>query len=318
MQTILGAGGAIGRELAKVLPKYTQHLRLVSRHPQKINATDEILSADLSNAAQVQKAVKGSEVVYLTLGLPYRSKVWQAEWEPVMRNVIEACLQENAKLVFFDNIYMYDTTLQVPITEQHPIAPKTRKGQVRAKIAEMLLEATQKQSLKALIARSADFYGPSVGTNSILSEMVFQALNQGKKATWLADDQYKHSFTFTPDAARATALLGNSEEAYGEVWHLPTAPNPPTGKEWIEMIAECFQAIPRYRVVSKSMIAVAGLLVPLMHEIAEMLYQLEQDYVFSSEKFEKHFGLQATAYGDGIRQILEQDYPQAYWKMHAA
>jgi len=33
MQTILGAGGAIGVELAKALPKYTSKIRLVSRNP---------------------------------------------------------------------------------------------------------------------------------------------------------------------------------------------------------------------------------------------------------------------------------------------
>ncbi|MCB0684622.1 MAG: hypothetical protein KDC32_27455, partial [Saprospiraceae bacterium] len=31
MQTILGAGGAIGIELAKALPQYTDRIRLVSR-----------------------------------------------------------------------------------------------------------------------------------------------------------------------------------------------------------------------------------------------------------------------------------------------
>ncbi len=40
MQTILGAGGAIGIELAKALPKYTDNIWLLSRNPQKINDKD--------------------------------------------------------------------------------------------------------------------------------------------------------------------------------------------------------------------------------------------------------------------------------------
>jgi pyruvate/2-oxoglutarate dehydrogenase complex dihydrolipoamide dehydrogenase (E3) component len=41
-QTILGSGGAIGIELAKVLKTYTGDIRLVSRNPRKVNDEDEI------------------------------------------------------------------------------------------------------------------------------------------------------------------------------------------------------------------------------------------------------------------------------------
>jgi nucleoside-diphosphate-sugar epimerase len=107
MQTILGAGGVIGSELAKSLPKFTNQIRLVSRNPKKVNQSDEIVSADLLNGEQTLKAVEGSEVVYLTAGLPYNIKIWQSQWPTIMRNVIGACVQHNAKLVFFDNVYSY-------------------------------------------------------------------------------------------------------------------------------------------------------------------------------------------------------------------
>ena len=38
---------------------------------------------------------------------------------------------------------------------------------------------------------------------------------KGKKANWFADLHKVHNFTFVPDAARATAILGNTPEAYG-------------------------------------------------------------------------------------------------------
>lgn len=38
-QTVLGAGGAIGIELAKVLTPYTTNIRLVGRNPKKVNLT---------------------------------------------------------------------------------------------------------------------------------------------------------------------------------------------------------------------------------------------------------------------------------------
>ena len=76
MQTILGSGGAIGNELARILPKYTDKIRLVSRNPKAINSTDELFKADLTDAVQVENAVRNSEVVYLTAGLQYNIKVW--------------------------------------------------------------------------------------------------------------------------------------------------------------------------------------------------------------------------------------------------
>ena len=105
MQTILGAGGAIGIELAKALKEFTNDIKLVSRNPKKVNDSDQPVSADLLNAADVKKAVEGSSIVYITVGFPYNLKVWRESWPKFMKNVIEACKENSSKLVFFDNIY---------------------------------------------------------------------------------------------------------------------------------------------------------------------------------------------------------------------
>ena len=75
MQTILGSGGIIATELAKELVTYTDKIRLVSRNPKKVNVTDELICSDLLNAIEVQNAVKGSSVAYVTIGFPYNAKV---------------------------------------------------------------------------------------------------------------------------------------------------------------------------------------------------------------------------------------------------
>ena len=73
----------------------------------------------------------------------------------------------------------------------------------------------------ALIARSADFYGPG-NEKSFVTEMVYKNIKTGKAANWFINADKKHSFTYTPDAAKATALLGNTKDAYNQIWHLPT------------------------------------------------------------------------------------------------
>ena len=308
MHTILGAGGAIGNELAKALPVYSKNIRLVSRNPKRINETDELFKADITKFGDVVKAVEGSETVYLTVGLTYNIKIWQSTWPIIMNNVIEACKVNKARLVFFDNIYMYEPTNLNPITEENRINPSSKKGKVRAAIAQMIWDAVKEDGLKALIARAADFYGPSVKNVSVLTETVIKPLSEGKKASWLGSTKFKHSYTYTVDAGKATALLGNTPDAFGQVWHIPTAPNPFTGKEWIELFAKELGVKPKYQVANKFLVRIIGLFQPIMKELVEMMYQYEQDYVFNSDKFEKRFNFKPTPYLDGIREIVKTDY----------
>lgn len=308
MQTILGSGGAIGIELAKALKTYTNKIRLVSRNPQAVNLNDQLLFADLTKSEDVLKAVDGSEIVYLTVGLPYNTKVWQTTWPILMRNVIDACKTHHSKLVFFDNIYMYDPNYLARMTEDTPIGPVSKKGAVRSQIAKMILDEVENGGLQALIARSADFYGPSIKNTSMLTETVFNNFSNGKKANWMASVKYKHSFTYTPDAGKATALLGNTADAYNQVWHLPTASNPLTGQEWIEAIAKEMAVEPKVQVAPKFLVQVIGLFVPIMKEMVEMMYQYDRDYVFDSSKFERQFDFKPTPYLEGINKIVKEDY----------
>ena len=305
MQTILGANGTIGKILAKELMQYTDRVRLVSRRPVKVNETDELLALDLTKPGSVDRAVQGSEVVYLVVGFEYKARVWEQYWPALMKDTIEACLKHNAKLVFFDNVYMYDKGHVSQLTEHSPVNPPSRKGAVRKWIAEMLLEAVRTKGLTALIARSADFYGPDT-ENNFITQMVLKNITIGKKPMWFVSPDIKHSFTYTPDAGKATALLGNTSDAYGQVWHLPTENRPVTGKQFITMVASEFGlANPKLSILPKWMLPPLGLFIPVMKEMPEMMYQYDRDYFFDSSKFTGRFGVRATPYEEGIRTTCQ-------------
>lgn len=307
MQTILGAGGPVGDALAQALKDYTNHIRLVSRNPEKADPNNEVFKANLLKLEEVLQAVEGSKVVYLTAGLEYNHKIWQRDWPVIVENVITACEKKNAALIFFDNVYMYSKEEIPHMTESSKIDPPSRKGKVRADIAGKIMKRAQKGSLQALIARSADFYGPHCSENSLLIETVFKPLSKGKKASWLGGADNLHSFTYVPDAAKATALLGNSKETYGQLWHLPTA-GAMTGKEWIEMIGRELHTETKYREVPKWMIRLMGLFMPVMRETVEMFYQYDRDYRFDSSKFEKTFGIKPTPPQKAIKEIVAVDF----------
>ncbi|RLE03210.1 MAG: NAD-dependent dehydratase [Bacteroidetes bacterium] len=308
MQTILGSGGAIGIELAKALNEYSTDIRLVSRNPYKINETDELFQADLLNPRDVREAVEGSSIVYATVGFPYAYKTWKQSWPVFIKNVIDACIEYKSKLVFFDNIYMYDLNHLDGMTEDTLIKPPSKKGVIRAEIADMIMDKVKEGKLTALIARSADFYGPGIKNTSVLTETVFNPLSKGKKANWMASLNFKHSYTYTPDAGKATALLGNSEKAYNQVWHLPTAENTFTGREWIDTIASEMGVLAKYQVATKFIVNLLGLFNPIMREMPEMMYQYDRDYIFNSDKFTNQFAFEVTPYREGIREIIKSDY----------
>lgn len=286
MQTILGAGGAIGSELTKALPKFTNDIRLVGRNPIKVNETDKIHKADLLNKQEVIKAVEGANIVYLTVGLPYKAKIWEEQWPIVMKNAIEACKTHNAKLVFFDNVYMYDRDALKHMTEKTPIRPTSDKGRVREAIANMVMNAHEKGDIQALIARAADFIGP---INSVPTETIYKNMAKGKKADWFASLNKIHSFTDTVDAATGTAMLGNAETSFGEVWHLPTDPTPLTVTQWIELFGKEMNVPAKGRALPLWMMGILGIFMPVLKELKEMAYQYDRDYYFDSTKFNRRF-----------------------------
>lgn len=300
MHTILGAGGTIGTLLLKELSAKGESPRLVGRNAKMVPGAKEAVAADLSDPQQTMNAVAGSSVVYLVVGLKYAYGVWRDLWPRIMRNTIEACKRANAKMIFFDNVYMYGK-VRGPMTEETPFNPCSRKGEVRARIATMLLDEMKAGSLKAQIARAADFYGPD-GRTSVANVLVFDKFAKGERASVLANDAVKHSYTFTPDAARALLTLSGSASSWGQSWHLPTAPDPPTGEEFVQMAANEFGVKPRYTVLRKPMLQMAGIFDSTIRELPEMLYQSRFEYIFDSSKFSRTFGIQATPYADGVKQ----------------
>lgn len=306
MQTILGSGGAIGRDLAKELKQYTNKIRLVSRNPKAVNEDDELLSADLTNPGNFDKAVEGSEIVYLTVGFDYNIKIWRETWPKVVKATIDACAKHGAKLVFFDNVYMYAPEALQNMTEESPMNPISKKGMVRKQLVEMIFEAVNAGRIQALIARGADFYGPH-NTTSFLIETIYKPLKKGSRAMLLAAADKEHSYTYTPDAAKATALLGNTPDAYNQVWHMPTDPGTLSQKEWVELFAKELNVKPRYFVMPAFFIYILGWFVPFMRETYEMLYQWDRDYSLNSSKFEKRFNILATSYQEGAKHTVEAD-----------
>lgn len=305
MQTILGASGQIGQELARSLKRdFTNNIRLVSRNPRKVNDTDHLQQANLLDPAQTMGAVEGSDIVYLTAGLPMDTKLWVEQWPVMMRNVIDACATQSARLVFFDNTYMYPQTAE-PQSESMRFEPNGEKGRVRAAIANDLLTAMAQGRVTAMICRAPEFYGPGK-TQSITNSAILEPLRNGKAARVFLRDDTLRSLIFTPDASRAMALLGNTLDAYGQTWHLPCDDNRLTYRDFINLAARTFGTEPRYSVLKRWQLRLAGLFRPTVRDAAELLPRYAQDNIFVSDKFKARFpDFRVTPLAKGLAEVRD-------------
>ncbi|OWQ82905.1 NAD-dependent dehydratase [Roseateles aquatilis] len=303
MQTILGATGQIAVELARELRRaYTSDLRLVSRHPRKVNITDTLVPADLLDAAQTIEAVQGSDIVYFTAGLPPDTAMWEAQFPIMLKNALDATRAAGARFVYFDNTYMYPQDGRV-LTEDTPFDPVGRKGRVRATMASMVLDEMARGEIPAVIGRAPEFYGPDK-TQSITNTLVIDNLKAGKVPRVPVRDDTRRTLIWTPDASRALAALGNAPDAYGQTWHLPCDDERLTYRQFVALAAEVFGTAPRYKVLGKWTLRAAGLVSKQVRELRELLPRYESDNLFDFTKFKRRFpDFEVTTYRRGLALI---------------
>lgn len=306
MHTILGAGGAVANALTRELMNTNETIRLVSRKPVKITGKNITWQkADLLNYDEVLAVAQGSTVIYLVAGLVYDKDIWKAQWPVVMQNVINATKATGARLIFFDNVYMYGL-VNGPMKENTPYHPNSAKGETRAGIATMLMDEVKAGNIRASIARAPDFYGTD-SLNSFVDMMVLTKYAAKQTAQWIGDPEKKHNFIYIPDAGKAMFLLGQNPDSDNQVWHLPTAPAI-TGKQFIDIAARVYQVKPKFMRISKFMLWLIGLFQKVVMGTVEMYYQYNHDYIFDSSKFEKAFNFKPTSYEDGLKELSQTLY----------
>jgi nucleoside-diphosphate-sugar epimerase len=230
---------------------------------------------------------------------------WVEQWPVLMRNILNACESHAAKLVFFDNTYMYPQT-STPQTEETPFEPNGEKCKVRAAIARELMQAMDERRVDAMICRAPEFYGPGK-TQSITNATILDKLKAGKKPTVFLRDDTLRSLIYTPDASRAMALLGSTPDAYEQTWHLPCDDQRLTYRQFIQLASEILHTDSQYKILKRWQLKLAGLLSQQLRDAAELLPRYEVDNIFVSDKFKKRFPeFRVTMFREGLTAVAEE------------
>jgi nucleoside-diphosphate-sugar epimerase len=147
IHTVLGAGPVAKATVAALLSRGLP-VRVVHRSGTFAKQLGvEVVAADTTNLAQLTQAFKDSTVVYMCAMPAYHH--WAEEFDAMMLNILQACAANGSAMVFADNLYMYQESPNAPMSENTPLKPATRKGVVRARIAEMVMQAHRDGKVKS-------------------------------------------------------------------------------------------------------------------------------------------------------------------------
>jgi nucleoside-diphosphate-sugar epimerase len=230
-------------------------------------------------------ATVGAAVVYHCAQPPYTD--WPAAFPPLTEAVAEGAAAAGAKLVLADNLYLYGPHAG-PLTEDLPAAATGPKGRVRAEMAERLLAMHRQGRLRVALGRASNYYGPG-GRNSVTGERLFRAAVTGRTVRWVGRLDQPHTLSYLEDVAAGLATLGDDDRADGQAWHLPAA-EPLTGRQFLELVVAASGGRSRIATSSAAMTRLAGVFVPVIREVGEVLYEFQAPYVVDWSKYQHTFG----------------------------
>ncbi|MDZ4716999.1 MAG: NAD-dependent epimerase/dehydratase family protein [Roseiflexaceae bacterium] len=293
--------GSVGLAVMRELLKRGRRVRMVSRSGN-ITVPDgvELIKADATDPRSAAAACADAQVVYQCAQPGYTE--WIEKFPPIQAGVLSGAAAVGATLVVADNLYMYGS-VHGPITEDLPYNATTRKGRLRAQMANQILEAHRNGSIKATIGRASNFYGPEAGAQGWFNDRVVPPLLAGKTVSLLGNIDLPHTFSYVEDFGTALVILGEHAAALGQAWHIPNAPTR-TPRQVLTAFFEEAGKRPKIGTTPDLAVRALGLINPMIREVAEMLYEFNEPFIVDHSKFERAFGNCATPEREAIRRTL--------------
>ncbi|MGN6107514.1 MAG: NAD-dependent epimerase/dehydratase family protein [Kofleriaceae bacterium] len=289
LHVVLGAG-QIGARLSEILLARGHRVRQVRRRaPGAARPGLEWATGDITDGAFAEQVGRGAAVIYDCMNPPYHR--WPEQLMPVAEGAMRAAASSGARLIVLDNLYMYGAPAG-PITEDSPIAPRSKKGELRARLAERRRAAHARGELRLATGRASDFFGPGL-PYSVFGDRFFDRIQRGRAGEMFGDVDLPHAYTYADDVARGLEVLGRHDEALGQIYLLPTAPAETT-RQLATRLGDALGVPARVKSMPKLVLRGLGVFSPMMRELVEMVYQWEVPFVVDDTRFRTAFGMSAT------------------------
>jgi nucleoside-diphosphate-sugar epimerase len=286
---VLFGGGQIGQPLARILLARGKRVRTVKRSGGGLPEGVELVRGDATDLSFCVEASRGASTVYHCMNPPYYARVWAELLPRYMENLIAAAGRSGARLVVLDNVYMLGRPQGKLLDEDTPPRPCSRKGEIRARVAERMWEAHRRGDVRATSGRASDFYGPG-GTLTHLGDQFWRPAIAGKRGRVLVNPDAIHTYHYIPDVAAGLVALGTaSDDAFGRPWMLPCAP----AETMRALVARFSRKLGReieLMTVPRTVLKILAFIVPFLREIDEMSYQWAESFQINDRRFRARFG----------------------------
>jgi nucleoside-diphosphate-sugar epimerase len=292
--------GPLGKWTARELVKLGKTVRMVNRSGKadRLPAEVEVVAGDAYDLNGNLALTQGAAAVYQCAQPAYFE--WAEKFPRFQTAILEAAAQNGAKLIVGDNLYMYGDTHGTPIREALPYQPHTKKGRVRAAMAEAVMTAHRRGQVRAAIGRASNFFGPD---DHVVTDLAFRPALEGKSINLLGRLDQLHTFSYVPDFGKLLATLGTRDEALGQIWFTPS-PAAVTQKDLVGLLEAELGHPVKVLLAGKTMLSLLGLFNPMMRETVEMMYEWTGPFVVDTSKAEKAFGWQGTPLRVAVQETL--------------
>ena len=282
--------GPLGCAVAEELMNKGKQVKMVNRSGEGNVPEGVILKkGDATDAERCRTICKDAGTIFHCAMPPYTS--WPQLFPAITKGILEGAKYAGADLVYADNLYSYGNVDGI-IKEELSYNANGSKGKVRAVMADSLMKAHSEGKVRVTIGRASDFFGPRV-INSSMGSRVFAPAIKNEKISWLGKLDQPHTYTYIKDFARGLVILSENINAFGEIWHIPSAETLTTQK-FINLILKETGTFPVVKKVPAMMINLIALFNPVVKELKEVLPGYERPYIVDHGKFEKIFGNPST------------------------
>lgn len=281
---VIGAGPT-GSNTAALLASKGHDVTLVSRrgasstHPRVKHA-----AANASDPAALRALAVGVETI-VNCAMPAYDR-WPEEFPPLGAAVLSVAEAVGARLVTLSNVYGYGRVAG-PLRADHPLAPHTVKGRVRAGMWDLARRGTA----QVTEVRASDFLGR--GSLGYFNLFVLPALLQGEESVFPGDLDAAHSWSFTLDVAATLVAAAESDLSWGRAWLAPSSVA--SIRELATSSARLANlSAPRLRRMTTEELRGRAHADSMMREVAEMAYLFENPFVLDSSETEQLLNVSAS------------------------
>jgi len=220
---VTGSSGFIGNELANALLDQGHEVTgLDLETPQQSNY--KTISGDLSNYDDVDKAVRGKEIVY-HLGASANLNICREKPLETVRinvlgtaNIAKACQEYGAKLIYASSCHVYGRQNHFPVTEDS--TPNPSEIYSATKLAGERVIQNFPGGVRHAILRYGTAYGPHMRPQLAIYIFLEKAMKNERITVYNPGTQTRQ-FTYIDDLIEGNILALERPEAEGQIINLP-------------------------------------------------------------------------------------------------